>query len=459
MYTPRPSSEITRDLVARLLARTTLTDIAEGSVILALLQTFAEQIAESDVRLSKIRDQFTLVGASGIDLDERAEDIGITRLPATRATGEITVYRDDTSAVFTVPRGAVFGRTDNSVTYSTVDATIMSIGVASINVSVQSSVVGSIANAPSRTINVLSDVPEQITSVVQGVALANGRDAENDEQLRARATKYLNSLARCQPIALEYLATSFTASDETRATTATLYEIPTERARCELLIDDGSGLADHPPTRAGAVVTTTLNAVQGQIIGVESPIVGDIVVTDISNPVQYFRLVEGTDFIVFRERGLIHLLENASVTVGTELSISGYQVYTGLIAELQRAIEGDAGDITSGYRPAGISVRVLPSPVERLSFDALIVVTDGANVTTVSETVESEVASFISSLGAGEPCYIANIIDTVMSVDDVKNVTIYRTGTRTLETDFYPQTPRTVLRGGQIRAVTSITGA
>lgn len=457
MYTPRASSEITRDLVARLLARTTLTDIAEGSVVLSLLQTFAEQIAEADVRLSQIRDQFTLNGAGGVDLDERAEEIGITRFSATRATGEITVFRESATSAFTVPRGAVFGRTDNSVTYITTDATIMGIGVTSINVAIQSSVTGSIANAPARSINVLSDVPDEITSIIQSVALSNGIDIETDVQLRARATRYLNSLARCQPIALEYLATSFIASDETRATTAKLYEVPTERGRCELLIDDGSGLADHPPMRAGANVTTILNAVQGQIIGVESPIVNEITVTDVSNLAQYFQLVENVDYIVYRERGLIHLLEGARVQLGTELWISNYNVYTGLIAELQHTIEGNSNDITSGYRPAGISVRVLPAPVERIAFDVLIVVYDGANVLTVSSTVESEVLGFISSLGAGDPCFIAQIIDVVMGVSDVKNVTIYRTSTRTLETDFYPQTPRTVLRGGQIRAVTSIT--
>ena len=48
MYQPRSSSEITRDLMARMVARTTLTDVAEGSVLLSLLQTVAEQIAEAD---------------------------------------------------------------------------------------------------------------------------------------------------------------------------------------------------------------------------------------------------------------------------------------------------------------------------------------------------------------------------------------------------------------------------
>jgi len=459
MYTPRTSSEITRDLMARMVARTELTDVAEGSVLLSLLQTIAEQIAEADTRLASIRDQFTLSGASGLDLDERAEELGLTRLSATNATGTITLIRDASSASLIVPRGSIVGRNDSTVTYSTQSAVTFGIGITEVDVAITANTTGSSGNAPTNTITTLVDMPEAITSITQTIAIGNGQFEESDIQLRARATRYLNSLARCQPVALEYLALSTTASDGTRATTATLYENLTERGRCELLIDDGSGLGDHPQTRSGATITTTLNSAQGLIIGVESPIVNDIVVTDTTSQVQQFRLVENTDYIVYRERGLIHLLEGASVSEGSELTISGYEVYTGLISELQSTIEGDPQDITSGYRPAGISVRVLPAPVQRVDLDVLIVVADGANVLTVSDNVETAIASLFSSLNAGQPAYIAKIIDVVMSIDDVVNTTLYRQGTRVLAVDQYPATERTVLRGGQINAVTSVTGA
>lgn len=458
MYTPRTSSEITRDLMARMVARTELTDVAEGSVLLSLLQTIAEQIAEADTRLASIREQFTLSGASGLDLDERAEELGLTRLSATNATGTITLIRDDSTASLIVPRGSVVGRSDSNVTYTTQSAVTLGIGISEADVAITANTTGTSGNAPTNVITTIIDMPEAITSITQTDAIGNGQAQESDVQLRARATRHLNSLARCQPVALEYLALSTSASDGSRATTATLYENPTERGRCELLIDDGSGLGDHPQTRTGATVTTTLNTAQGLIIGVEAPIVDEIIVTDITSQIQQFRLVEGSDFIVYRERGLIHLLEGTSVSVGSELSISGYEVYTGLIAELQSVIEGDPEDITSGYRSAGISVRVLPAPVQRVDLDVLLVVADGANVITVSNNVETAIAGLFSSLDAGKPAYIAKIIDVVMGVDDVINATLYRQGTRELAVDQYPTTARTVLRSGQINAVTSVTG-
>ena len=52
MYEPRSSAEITRDLIARTVARTSLTDLAESSTLGVLMRSVAEQIAEADVRLA-----------------------------------------------------------------------------------------------------------------------------------------------------------------------------------------------------------------------------------------------------------------------------------------------------------------------------------------------------------------------------------------------------------------------
>lgn len=454
MYTPRSSDEITRDLVARMVARSDLTDISEGSALLALMRTVAEQIAEADVRLAQIRDQFTLEGASGVDLDERAEELGFTRLPATRATGRVTITRATTAGALVVPEGAVFGRSDDDeVTYLSTAEETFAIGVASIEITVRASVEGGRGNAPSSTINKLNNVVSDVVSVTQGVGIANGREAETDANLRDRATRHLNSLARCQPLALEYLATSYTATDGTRATTALIYELPEIRGECELLIDDGSGLGDAPPTRAGANVSVTLNSALGQVIGLEAPLASFPVVLNGSTP-----LIRGVDYVVAPERGLVHIRGGASVNVGDTLSVSGYTVYTGLIAELQRAIEGDPADVSSGYRPAGISVRVLPAPVQRVSLDILIAISTGGNLTTITRNVESSISAHLSALPAGSPAIMAALTSVVMDVDGVLNVALMSAGTASISPDIYPNTPRTVLRGETLRVITSTTG-
>ena len=452
MYTPRSSRDIVRDLVARVVARTDLSDIAEASVLGVLLRAVAEQIADSDVRLSQIRDQFTLSGAGGVDLDERAEELGISRLSATAATGIVTVSRTSTTASLTIPRGSVFGRSNSDVTYLTTSAQTLAIGVASLDVNVVASVAGSAGNCAPRAIDTIVEAPDEIVSIVQGIALSNAQDQESDEDLRARATRHLNSLARAQPIALVHAVKSYTASDNTRATTATLYEPPDRLGYCELLIDDGTGLGTAPLTRPGAEVSVTLNSVLGQVIGIESPVVEDLSVSVGSSS-----LLEGRDFTLNRARGILTLSESASVSAGDVLTISGYQVYSGLISELQALIDGDISDISSGYRAAGVSVRVLPAPVQRVSLDILIVASAGSTLTTLKANVEAEVSAYLSALDAGSPAYRAAMISRVMGVAGVLNAQILVAGTSNESPDLYPSTSRTVLRAGTLRAVTSIS--
>lgn len=457
MYTPRPASEILRDLAARMVARSSLTDIAEGSVLYDLLSTFAEQVAEADVRLSQIRAQYTLEGASGQDLDDRAAEIGLTRLPASRATGTLTVGRVSTTASLTLPAGSTFGRTDSAVTYATTQAATLATGVSSVSVPVRASAVGAVGNAGSRTVNVILSA-QGIDSVLQATVIANGQDAEGDTAFRARCTRYLHSLARTQPSALEYAALSYTATDGTRATTATCYEDPVALGRVELLVDDGSGLGDAPPTRTGRTTEHLVTSAGSFLVGCEPAIVGSVSVSR-SRASVLTALVEGVDYTVSRGRGIITLLEAADVAVDDTIVVSGYTVYTGLVAEIQALMEGTAGDISTGYRAAGTSLRVLPAPVQRVDVDLLITAQDGADLGALTGSIENAVTQYLSGLGAGEPAYIARMIDVAMSISGVRNLRVLRSNTNTLAVDQYPNTTRTVLRGGAVRAITSTTGA
>ena len=457
-YTPRASREILRDMAARVVTRTELTDLHEGSVLYDLLAVVAEQIAESDVRLAQIRDQFTLDGASGVDLDERVEELGFSRLSATTAQGTITLSRVDTAEALVVPEGSVVGRSDSAVTYATASDVTFAIGASSVSVLVKAQVSGAQGNAPSTTLNVLVDLPGDVTAITQTTAITNGQDAESDESLRARARRFVNSLSRCQPSALEYTALSFTSSDDTRATTATIYEDAVSLGRVELLIDDGSGLGDNPSTRAGADVTQQVSAADVTLINIERAVSSGPTVTRWRSGFS-FVLTEGVDYRVNRGAGVVTLLEGANVLVGDDVTVSAYRVYDGLVGELQAHIEGDPNDPSTGHRAAGVALRVLPAPVQRASFDLLLTVANGANITTATTQARSACVSYLASLGAGEPAFIARVIDVVMSVDNINNVKVLRPNTNESAVDQYPSTPRHVIRAGQVRAITSTTGA
>jgi hypothetical protein len=159
-------------------------------------------------------------------------------------------------------------------------------------------------------------------------------------------------------------------------------------------------------------------------------------------------LQESSDYIIFRERGIIHILEGAvDVRAGDTIRVQSYSVYTGLIAELQGLIEGSAGVIASGYRAAGTSVRVLPAPVQRVDLDVMIVAVEGSNLSVITAQVSTDIAAFLSVLGAGRPVYIARIIESALGVEGVENASVYKSDTNTPASDIYPNNPTTVLRG------------
>jgi len=365
----------------------------------------------------------------------------------------VVVARTDSSASLTIPAGSVFGRGDSDVTYSTTADAGLSIGELTKEISIVANTRGATGNAPARSIDTILDAPSALVSVTQGEALANATDAETDLALRSRATLALNSIARAQPIALEYTARTFTATDGTRATTATIYEPETRLGYVELLIDDGSGLGDHAPTRSGEAVSVTLNSVLGQLIGVEAPVVGSVRVRSGANV-----LVEGRDYDISRSRGVITLRSAAGVSAGDAITVDDYSVYTGLVAELQALMNGDPSDVTSGHRAAGIALRVIPAPVQRISLDVLIVSEAGSTLTTVKTSVENAVSAYFSALGAGAPAYRSALVSVVMGVSGVVNATILTSGTANETPDLYPNSARHVLRAGNVRAITSTTG-
>lgn len=456
-YVPRLAEDIRRDLASRFVARSpSVDDLREGSVLYVLLASVAEQIAEADVRLNQIMNQFTLEGASGTDLDARASEIGVTRNTAKPASGSVTLTRTDTTSALTIPAGSVIGRTDSDVTYSVLSAITLAIGVSSGTVTVVAQVSGTEGNAPANTLNRLVDVPDAIIGIQQTTALVNGAGAESDESLRTRARLAIDRLTRCTSSALRYEALSFKATDETQASVATVYEPVSNLGYVELLIDDGTGLGDQPITRSGQTVQLDVVSNEGPwVIGIERALVNETISIQ-RNRGGTLSGIPSEQYSLSLGRGTIYISEDADVQAGDIITASLYRVYDGLVRELQDHLEGVAGDSSTGFRPAGVDLRVVPAPTDRVSLNLLVTTADGANLTEVISDAETATTNYLSTLEAGAPAFIAGIIDVVMDVTSVINVKVL-TSSNTDATDIYPSTPRHVIRADIINAITSTT--
>ena len=491
-YEPRNKTEILRELAARVVSRTELTDVIPGSVLHTILSTVAEEFASTEYRLGEIRDSFFLEGASGADLDERAAEMparAISRLQATPASGQVTVTRDDTTGVGLIPAGTLFGRSDNAkIFYRTTSDFEFGVGNASATVSVTCTTNGSEGNVASENVSiVVSNV--DISTVSNSAAFTSGKDQETDASLRSRLRAYLASLSRSQDLALEFEALNFQGSDGKRFTSAKIVTNPQLLGYSELLVDDGTGLANAPDpnfiTENFDMVVPDPNVRRLQTMQVPyviAPQPGSLLnssgvtlwispagTTSIPTSVNKRVLTEGIHYLAVPERGLIYFLEDAydasnptGITFETDMVIRmpGYftRKYTGsptytAIDELQRLIEGDPNNptVSPGMRAAGTRVRVIPAPVLRVSFTVSTLFQSDSNLELGREAVNVAASEFVNDLAPGEPLYLNRLIaHLINSIGDLVTANILsEDGLQEVE-DFYPESERHILRAGTI---------
>ena len=459
MYEPRTSRELLRSMVARVQARTPLTDFTEGSVGLLFLAAISEEIAGAEMRLGRIRDSFFLDNAVGSDLDARISEFPgdmARRLPAVSASGDVLeVTRTSSAEVQVLPAGSLFGRSDDpSVFYQTTADVTFAVGVSSMrSIGVACLLSGESGNVESGGINRIVQAPSWVVRGVSSKPLKNGSPEETDEQLRARARLFLSSLARCQPSALEYAGRSFASSQGARFSFVRLFEDPATPGYSDLVGDDGAGLQGS--TREGAPSAGTIMAGGIGLLWHEAPATGPITTVSITRGNATFN-VPPDKFVSLPERGLVYV-DADQIQVWDTWSITGFSVYTGIVAELQAELEGSS-EGSLGHRAAGTRVRVVPPEVQRASFDVHVVPRDGVALVSLQESVRDAIVSFISTLGPGDPLYTAQLIDQIMNDSRVLNVKLYGRGQATPLSDIYPSTNKRVLRavGSEIYVVPSL---
>lgn len=438
-YEAKTRDELARRTLGAITARSRLTDTSEGSVIDTISQAFGSVAAGIEQRIEGVRDAFDLRNATGAELDERVGELPpytISRFPAQRARGQVVVGRafSDVASTLTIPAGATFARADTGVVYSSLSEVTIPVGIAFATLDVEASILGTAGNAPSFSITQIEDAPNEILSVTNPSAISTGAEEESDAALKRRALLYLQSLAKCQPAALEFAALS--ADLPLRLTLADLYEIPQQIGHSNLYIDDGSGLLAQQTTAGRQLeITAPLNGLS--VYYHDAPAVEDVIPAKLIN--NQLVPLDPSQYTSIPERGVIYL-EDGVVIQGDVLSVLPYDVYTGTIRTIQELIEGDPNNPESsgGYRAAGTRVRVLSPSISRVSLDLQIQVSAGIDLDEMISSATEEITALVSSLRVGAPLYAASIIDVVMDLEGVENIHIFNAGLNTRFEDRYP---------------------
>lgn len=457
VFVPRSSKQVLRDLLAKVVSRTDVSDVNVGSTLFTLLNGVAVEIANTEARFFNIRQGYSIQNATGEELDQRCAElppIGIRRKRRTSASGSaLKIIRNDSDInnALTIPTGSIVSRNDNGQQYRTAQDVVIPAGVLEIdNVYIVALSPGEIANANEGDINTIIKMPDTVTEVTNTSQISNGLDREDDASLRNRATRYINSIGRVSKSALEFLGTSFISTDSVSFKFAKIYEDPERPGYAELVVDDGTGLR-QPPQELVNNVSYVISGNGSRFITHERPATTPIGLHQIElsrggNNIQ----LQDIDYVSIPERGLIFFREGV-LQDGDRVTVRGIRCYRGLMAELQEEIEGNVnnGAILTGFRAAGCRVRVVPPLLTQFEADIRIIIRPDQNSENMKQQIKEAVVDFVNDLDIGEHLRPSALITHLMTTQPILSCSIFIAGTNTPMNAVYPQSAKHVLRATQ----------
>ena len=437
-FTPRTLTDFLRRMAYRVVARSELTDMEPGGQLHTILAAVARELDDVHFQLVNLMKLWDLDTATGEDLDRRAEDLNpdeIIRLGATQAAGTVVFGRNTAigQPLQTIPAGTIVRVPGGAEYAASALATIPANQAFAPPVAIVALVAGSAGNTDVDTI-IEMDRISGVDNVTNDTPATGGQDREADQQYRDRMRAYLRSLGRGTPDALKYAALSVSLNLFGSVVTAEIVEgVGANLGIVDVYVDDGTGTIEVTADNYSAPETVVGSATGGEIrVFLDNAPVRSgqplIVVWDDGTPIT---LVEGTDFTLNYASGQITLIPGGPAGIlvtgltATDSITAEYTWYEGLIAEVQKVIDGDPGDRNNypGYRAGGAQVFVLSPRVYQQIIEATIAMEDGYDAATVLAKCESAIIRYVNGLGINGDVVFTELIHVVQAVSGVFDVT------------------------------------
>lgn len=436
-FTTKRYEQLLQQMLAKVVTRTALSDVADTSVVKHVLAAAARQDDELYYQMGLLLRLFSIDTATGDDLDERAKDIQpgtLTRRTAQKASGNLQFSRTGTTGTVTIPVGTKC-KTAGGIIFSTTAAGEITAG------NTDSGLIPAVADEPGADGNVVSGTiikfiskPAGVDSVTNPSAFAYGEDKESDDSFRNRLKTFIGSLGRSTVDSLE--SGVLGAQDpETGGTIlfSKAVEDTISRGYVTVYIDDGTGSAESVDTVSGEIVTAGLAPGDVAVGGEEQLNLGEypikdtagITVTSSTRGVLTggFEYSAAYDYWVNPSSGQINF--NPALTAGEQIT-ADYTFYTGLIALAQKIIDGDPNDRVNypGLRAAGVLVYVRTPQVLVQTIEVTVTIKDGYDYTEVRTAVREAVKEYINALGISGDVLVSELYKRIMSVAGVYNVLV-----------------------------------
>lgn len=447
-YSPPSYQTIFERINNRIIARTSLTSLAEGDDPIQISAAVAREVDDLHYQNYLLRRARDVRNAEGDDLDELAAELlppavypQLSRREAQFATGQVLFSRQGTTGAITIDVGTVVFVPGTTYRYRTTETATIPNGstTASSATSITAEQRGADYNAEAGTITAFSSRPSGVDYVTNSSSLENGQDRQSDADFRRVIYAWIASLARCHVKGVTFAALTASLSTGQYVKFANIVEDPANPSYVSVYIDDGAGSANNNPTTYPSWTTVLASAVGGETV-VTVPNVPIDVSAGYTFRHNTSAMTEGTDYSLNPATGQMNLLPGgvAYPLSATDAIDGTWTKFSDLITETQKIIDGDPSDYVTypGYRAAGVLVRVLPPNSVSIVVTGNVSVLQNFSQTDVLAKCEAAVSGYINSLDIGEDVVLNEIRERIMAVPGVYDVALSApTGNRIIGPD------------------------
>jgi uncharacterized phage protein gp47/JayE len=177
-------TDVSGQIIAALQVTAPDMDTSVGSVARKMIDAFSSAVADASVDTHLLTYQYDIYSHTGADLDAFVQLFGMSRFPATQATGTLTFTRGTATDVVGVPVGSQVSDDGGDIIVSTLTPGIFNVGVSVVTVPAQCTTLGPTGNAAANTLTQMTTPVAEVTHVTNLTAFTGGADQETDSQLQ-----------------------------------------------------------------------------------------------------------------------------------------------------------------------------------------------------------------------------------------------------------------------------------
>lgn len=423
----KTAEEILSDILAEIESQTGISDENLGSVTRSFAHGTAIEIDELYYQLYKATRAFYIKTSTGVALDNKGSDYGLTRSAASKAVG---VIRFTCSGSATIPIGTQIAAPATSsrdeIVFETVEVASR-IGAGTVDARIQALVAGVDGNLASSSITYLKTSVSNVTGATNPAATVLGSDEEDDDTFRDRIIRTLQGLSRGTIPAILHGAIDLELQEVTL-----INALPNGQNYIEVAED----LNLYPFSEVGG--TNYLSVDENKEVVYYTGI--DVT----SSPHKFTGVVRGqldgsTPTSDADHEAGVKIKEHIPTGRGYKVTSAGINEYHGyvnvyiddgttqgpvsyLVNIVEKRLRGDGTDRDPGYRGAGIGVYVYARSVVLVDVTASIVVEPEYDSSEVISSVQSAVTDFLNGHKVDQDVYGYQIAEVIMAVDGVRTI-------------------------------------